>query len=344
MISLAKGVASSLVLKHLIYLVIPGILGGSSSTTYFYWLLILLLITANTLCIIIGTTNVSEVGSRAGTMALINFVPLFISGQINILASFPGFAWENYSHMHRWIGHVAVTQGLTHSVASSLLGPFLLCPQFIRRRLYEIFLTLHVVLSITFLGVGSKLPFVKFYLIAITASWGGVLCIWFFYILYRNLSVGTVTLHHDNDTVRISLRVSKAWVPCAGHYFFLRMPRVSPFAFTRFHPFTIAWWERDPGGSSITISFLIHPHNGFMKNLLSTHRSMLKTLLEGPYSHEEDYGLYGMVVLFASGIGIASYLTYIKRILERHRKREVNTQRILLVWQLRRECKLLHGG
>ncbi|KAG0638847.1 hypothetical protein HOY80DRAFT_1076517 [Tuber brumale] len=81
----------------------------------------------------------------------------------------------------------------------------------------------------------------------------------------------------------------------------------------------------------MTILFLIYPCKGFTKSLFSTHRSMLKTLLEGPHSHEEDYGFYGMVVLFASGIGIASHLTYIKSILERHRKREVNTQQILLV-------------
>ncbi|KAG0137937.1 hypothetical protein HOY82DRAFT_477074 [Tuber indicum] len=363
--SLAQGVASSLVSKHLIYPVIPGLLGGVSSTTRLHCLLILLFIAANTLYIIIGTTNVAEVGIRAGIMALINLIPLFISGGINILANFSGFTLDNYSRLHRWMGRMVVAQRLTHSVisiiqrsrtnpseivaASSLLCLFLLSPQFIRRRLYEIFLALHVALSITILGalwchVRSKRPFVKFYLIAITASWGGMLCLRFFYILYRNLGVGVATLRHDNDIVRISLRVSKAWVPRASHYFFLYMPRVSPFAFTQSYPFTIAWWECNSSGTGMTISFSIHPCKGFTKSLFSTRRSMLKTLLEGPYGREEDYGSYGMVMLFASGIGIASHLPDIMRILDKHRKREVNTQRILLVWQIKRECKILHGG
>ncbi|KAG0634795.1 hypothetical protein HOY80DRAFT_894259 [Tuber brumale] len=92
------------------------------------------------------------------------------------------------------------------------------------------------------------------------------------------------------------------------------------------------------------MSFLIYPRKGFTKSLFNACRSMLKTLLENPYGRGKDYSSYGIVVLFASSISIASHLPYIKRILERHRKREVNTQRILLVWQIRRECKLLHGG
>ena len=63
-------------------------------------------------------------------------------------------------------------------------------------------------------------------------------------------------------------------------------------------------------------------------------------VIEGPYGKELDLELYGTVLLFAIGIGIAGQLPYVIQLLEGYYNCEVKTWRIALFWELDSERKL----
>jgi len=49
---------------------------------------------------------------------------------------------------------------------------------------------------------------------------------------------------------------------------------------------------------------------------------------------------YGNVLMFASGIGIAAQVPYIKEVLRAFRESKARIKSILLIWQLDKESKL----
>ncbi|KAL2048945.1 hypothetical protein ABVK25_010798 [Lepraria finkii] len=100
----------------------------------------------------------------------------------------------------------------------------------------------------------------------------------------------------------------------------------------------ISWWDNDHEGRGVNIYLLVKPGTGFTQKLLRHAGSFaLKAWVDGPYGQIEDIGNYGSVVMFASGIGIAAQVPYIKELLKGFHEYRVRTKSILLVWQLDKE-------
>jgi hypothetical protein len=117
-LSVAHVFGAHFVVKHLIHPQIPQILRGEDTITRFHSLLIFLYLSGNGICLAFGITSTAQLGIRSGLMSLVNLIPLCAGGRINMVADFCGLSQQNYSRMHRWIGRVAVVQGLTHAVIS----------------------------------------------------------------------------------------------------------------------------------------------------------------------------------------------------------------------------------
>ncbi len=94
----------------------------------------------------------------------------------------------------------------------------------------------------------------------------------------------------------------------------------------------IVWWERT--GDGLTISLLVKPRRGFTRKLGGITNRRLAAFIDGPYGPEHNFGEYGTVLMFATGIGIAGHMSYIKDLVRGYNSCEVRTRRIVLVWQL----------
>lgn len=66
-------------------------------------------------------------------------------------------------------------------------------------------------------------------------------------------------------------------------------------------------------------------------------RKVSSRFIDGPYGAPHGFGEYGTVVMIASGVGIAGHMPYIKDLITGHLNWEVRTQRVLLVWQMKRK-------
>lgn len=150
----------------------------------------------------------------------------------------------------------------------------------------------------------------------------------------------TTKLVAINDVIRAQIEVPRPWKIRAGDFVYICMPGVSPWSPFQSHPFMISWWDQDAHDRGATIYLLIKPKSGFTQRLLRhLQTSGLKTWIDGPYGSAKNIGDYGRVMMFASGIGIAAQVPYIKELLKGVGDYKVRTRRILLIWQLDKESK-----
>ncbi|KAM5341397.1 hypothetical protein ACJ41O_014428 [Fusarium nematophilum] len=286
---------------------------------------------ANAVALSAGVGNVNSFIRRSGLISVINLVPLFLGGQMNIIASRCGIGLRAYTRIHRWLGAVAIIEGLLHAIVSVsrqipdlkrrtdvagivVLSIFLTIPPsgLLRRRLYEAFLTLHFTLSWAVLAA--------VYLHAPTNTLASPTVFLFaavrLVLFTGRASVRTITFKRStgedillSDAVHLHIRLSRRWRHRAGQYVYLCMPGVSHTSFAQLHPFYVAWWYRD-GGDDYAV-LIIQKKRGFTDRVFS-HRvsefdkgADLAAVIEGPYGKELHLDSYGTVLLFATGIGIA---------------------------------------
>jgi predicted ferric reductase len=96
----------------------------------------------------------------------------------------------------------------------------------------------------------------------------------------------------------------------------------------------ISWWYQE--GHETVIVLTIRQQKGFTASLrmhasLSTKK---KALIDRPYGKELYLNSYRTVLLFASGIGIAGQLLYVKQLLEEYHMCKTNCRRIILFWEM----------
>jgi hypothetical protein len=121
---LARTYGKTLFFKQLYYPQIPRQLRFSGKTTRFDVLILVLFLAANVYALKAGVNDTSSFIRRSGLLAVINMVPLFLGGQMNLIASHCGIGLRGYTRMHRWLGRVSAAEGLLHSiVALSIIRP-----------------------------------------------------------------------------------------------------------------------------------------------------------------------------------------------------------------------------
>ncbi|KAJ3494077.1 hypothetical protein NLG97_g4307 [Lecanicillium saksenae] len=97
----------------------------------------------------------------------------------------------------------------------------------------------------------------------------------------------------------------------------------------------VASWSED---TVDTIDLLIEPRRGLTQHLLRCNRTpqhLCPALFTGPHGNSIPVGDYEVVLMVASGYGIAAQLPYLKQLLHNYNRRSVRSRRIHLVWELK---------
>jgi len=190
------------------------------------------------------------------------------------------------------------------------------------------------------------------------ALWLGVTVIHWILFAYRNLVLGrpfaTALVYHPRElsldelprVLQIDINVPRKWQVKAGQYILLSVPKLGVFSGFRGHPFMISWWKWNEKG--LTISLLVKVSTGLTSKLsqhiaenpgektgeIKDEHKKLLVFIDGPYGIQHNFGDYGTVIMFATGIGIAAHIPYIKDLMRGYSSYEVKTRRILLVWEI----------
>lgn len=118
-----------------------------------------------------------------------------------------------------------------------------------------------------------------------------------------------------------------------GQYVQVRFLDLGLRSFFQTHPFWVVVDHFDQESQSRYLDLLVQTHNGLTKRLTTRDRPF-RVWISGPYGAHRKFEKFGTVLMFASGIGIAAYLAYIKRILELRSDSRAYTRSIVLVWQM----------
>ncbi|KKZ67222.1 hypothetical protein EMCG_07088 [[Emmonsia] crescens] len=256
----------------------------------------------------------------------------------------------------------SLTEGLRlHGLLGAIMLFILVALPLIRKYQYELFGILHLASAIFLayslwrhvetLDMMSK--------ICVLTSAGLFLTISVLHLmrsLFRNFTfknaLGRLTLmsesHSDTltsnaDAYRVDISLSRPWKVKAGEWINLTLPAVGFLYTCQAHPFTVAWWEEDEAGYASSISLLIKKRSGFTQRLLKQVQpyTEYRAWIDGPYgpARTNSYsfsgvGDYGHLIMFATDIGIAAHLPYIKETLKGIKQCRVKTRTICLVWQM----------
>jgi predicted ferric reductase len=92
------------------------------------------------------------------------------------------------------------------------------------------------------------------------------------------------------------------------------IPVAGFWLFCQSHPFSIAWWSEDEKDKVESVLLLVKTQHGINRRLATINPGELFiVVLEGPYGQPMDTSKYGTLVLFATGIGIVTQLSVLKR-------------------------------
>ncbi|ODQ81337.1 hypothetical protein BABINDRAFT_160696, partial [Babjeviella inositovora NRRL Y-12698] len=225
-----------------------------------------------------------------------------------------------------WMADPFITWGIVSTVAMGvILGQGIL---FLRRRSYEAFLMLHIVLAIVAL-VGCHYHIKPMGYLEFTYTVVGV---WVFDRVIRwirmaryGLKEATVTLK-AGETLKVTVPKPTSWNCGPGQYAFVSF--MMPSCFWQSHPFTVI------SESDTELSFAIKIKGGITHGLykllapLPGQTTTIKVAIDGPYGFSSPAHKYNQSLLMASGHGIPG--------LYDHAMRLANTKHsVKLIWIIR---------
>ena len=326
-------------------------------------------------------------GIRAGMLA-VALMPWIValSMKANFITMLTGIGHERLNVLHRWAAYICLFLSLVHTIpfyvtpiwdqgglavfktyftgqtyiygtgVGALVPLLVLCVHslpVLRSKFYELFVVLHVPISIVFLGMlfwHCHNYLTSWNYLAATAG------IWFvsyltrlFYLNWthpRRMSwlIGeeaAVTVLPEN-AVKVTIPTQMKWSP--GQYVYLRMPGISIF---ENHPFTIASlcsndFPSEYGEQYRDMTLVFRPFGGFTRKVLNAalEKGPYKTyraFIDGPYGGmTRDLASFNTVVLFAGGSGITAIISQLLDLIKKMRDGKAVTKQIHVVWALKR--------
>nr|OQO09799.1 hypothetical protein B0A51_18162 [Rachicladosporium sp. CCFEE 5018] len=325
---------------------------------------------------------------RAGMLA-VAMMPWVVglSMKANFISILTGIGHERLNVLHRWLAYICLLLSLIHTVPfyiqplwehggtrvyqsyfaanggyiygtgiAALVPLILLCLHSLpplRRAFYEVFVIVHVPLSIVFLGMlfwhCHNYLTSWAYLWATAAIW---LASYTMRIFYLNWSVpwrmswlvgeeAAVTVLPE-DAVKITIPTQVRWRP--GQYVYLRLPGVSIF---ENHPFTIASLCSDEfpsgyGEEYRDMVLVFRPFGGFTKKVLDNALDhgpwhTYRAFIDGPYGGmRRTLNSFDHVVLIAGGSGITALVSQLLDLIKRMRDAKAVTKTVHVIWAMKR--------
>lgn len=258
--------------------------------------------------------------------------PLLVlfAGRNNFLQWVTGWKYSTFVTYHRWIGRVVVLLVIVHSICYSITfklrykttmaetyvvwgfvgticGGFILVQGLLvlRRKSYEIFLAIHILLAI-FYFVGSwyhiyDLGYAEWYLASVV--------VWAFDRFCRIIRMSAFGFPvaqlklTAGDVLRVTFPKPSYWNSQPGSYVFINFFR--PSCFWQSHPFTVAY-SSDPNTVVLYCKIKGGITHGLYKFLANNpdQSALVRVAVDGPYGKSLEAKSFDTAVFVAGGNGI----------------------------------------
>lgn len=324
---------------------------------------------------------------RAG-MISVSVLPwvVALAAKANPISMMTGIGHERLIVLHRWAAYLCTIFAIIHAVpywyqsvrdpsgfatfklyfnqqyyifttGIAALAPLLFLtihslPLF-RRKMYEVFVLMHVPVAWAFIGL--LFWHCKNYLTSWSYLYATILLMvvpWFLRILYLNWmnpfraswligEESAVTILPEN-AVKVTIPTQTKWKP--GQYVYLRMPGIALF---ENHPFTIASLSSDDfpseyGEQYRDMTLVFRPFSGFTRKVFdtATKKGPYKTyraFVDGPYGGmQRQMASFDQVIFFAGGSGITAIASQLLDLIKRMRDGKATTTHVHVIWAMKR--------
>ncbi|KAI5804532.1 ferric reductase NAD binding domain-containing protein [Geopyxis carbonaria] len=315
------------------------------------------------------------ISGRSGMMALamLPFI-LALGMKVNLVSLVTGVGHEKLNVLHRWLGMLMGILSVIHAVPFVVEpvknGGWALCKEkfmshptywngvgafvclfwlciasqpFIRRWCYEVFVHLHIMAGVGFLGLMfwhcNNMLTSWHYLYASFAIWVGCLS---YRLVFRTNFIRHISGEQAHvkllteDGVQITIPTTLRW--SAGQHVFVRIPSISPFDN---HPFTVASFPDKPIGEHNDLVVVFKPHAGFTRKVYNLAKNnpdtSVRAYLDGPYGGlSRKLESFETVLLIAGGSGITPIIGHLAELAKKIRRKEAVTRDVRIIWTVKR--------
>ena len=218
---------------------------------------------------------------------------------------------------------------------------------YIRRLAYEVFLKLHLMISVgivvcLWLQTTNLSDFHTICLFVATGLWLSEKLIWLGRVVFdrlRNMDRITVVAPQGNanqDVMTIQVRSQRPRKITYGQHIFITVPTIPHTVVGRLqaHPYVVAWEEKDDSSQILTL--LVAPRAGFSR-MVKFCEDGTRIRVDGPYGGVESLEQFDKVFFVASGIGLAAHLLAIRHLIQTHNNKTSRVRRLSLLWFLETE-------
>ncbi|KAJ5203666.1 uncharacterized protein N7498_004545 [Penicillium cinerascens] len=324
---------------------------------------------------------------RAGMLA-VAMVPWIVAlaTKANFITMLTGLGPERLNGLHRWSAYICLFLCLVHMIPfyitpiwedgaminyrklasmsiyvygtglAAAVPLFVLCIHslpFIRHRMYELFIIVHIPVSWIFVAMlfwhTSNYLSSWGYLWTTVVIWIITYIIRLFYLNWMNpfrmssFMIGeesAITLL-PQGAIKVTVPTQMRWRP--GQYVYLRMPRISVF---QSHPFTIASLCSDDFPSAYgekyrDLTLVFRPSQGFTRKAFEKYleNGPFKTytaFLEGPYGGmQREMSAFDDIIFFAGGSGITAIASQLLDLIKKIRDGKAVTKSVKVIWSLK---------
>lgn len=150
--------------------------------------------------------------------------------------------------------------------------------------------------------------------------------------VYRTVDDDQIVM---TDAYHVHLWVNRSFKVHPGQYLYLTVPWLGLPSLFQSHPFWIVWWDHDTAHDGMHLQMLVRQRHGFTRRLLSYRDKKYSAWIKGPYGQTKNLAEFGTVVMFATDIGIAAHLSYLKCLLHGYSMSSVCTRRAIVVWEVK---------
>ncbi|ODV86401.1 hypothetical protein CANARDRAFT_187657, partial [[Candida] arabinofermentans NRRL YB-2248] len=300
------------------------------------------------------------IADRTGLLAFAQLPLLFLfGGRNNLLMRLTDINFNSFIIYHKWISRFMVILALIHAHTYAeyffihkrldyertqafwkfgercLLAGILMLLQgvyFFRKKFYELFLVIHIILALLFL-IGAYLHCVKVGFLEWIYLSSGIWAadrVWRIVTLYKFGKTKAIFELQDNS-IKITIPKPEYWKGYPGCFIYLYIPDLKfTYKIWESHPFTIY-------SSETEIRVYIKPKTGMTANLQRylaqqlNNTAELNVLVEGPYGHETELSRYESSLIIAAGSGIPGPYYHAVHLLKHYEKVKCKG-RIEFVW------------
>ncbi|KAJ5829179.1 uncharacterized protein N7525_007432 [Penicillium rubens] len=293
------------------------------------------MLTANIVGLRLRAHSWAEAQKRAGSLAVINVVPLCTGISFGLLADLLHVDRQILAWFHRWVGRICVLHSLVHcsllvAVARTMnlatsrhifpiaagCALFLVVPATcaaVQRRYLQFALKCHYLLAATAIGaliyhLVERQSLYRWYLV-------GAICLWFFIsavvcimAAWNHKPWGSSQKEVAMNSVShflwldIELPLNRAIRP--GQYVQLWMPRAGFRAFFQLPRLYVAFWENGP--TQRIVRMVAEPQPGLTQTLY--HEALKSSakksvMILGPYGHPLNFYRFGTILFVVEDIG-----------------------------------------